>query len=460
MTQADDLERYMLSLINEARADVGAPALQLELNLNASAEAHSIWMLEEDIFSHTGVGGSSATQRMADAGFDFSGSWRSAENIAVQSERGASGLMDDVLDLHVALMNSPGHRANILNPDLRYIGIGIELGNFDFSSGTFESVIVTQNFAATQGQVELDSGSTGAEPPAPAPPPEPATPLPTSGHDVLVGSEGADLIEGLAGNDTLNGGDGDDELQGGVGFDLLRGDAGNDLLVARDGFDTLEGGSGNDTLQGNAGNDVMSGGDDEDLLIGGIGSDVMSGDAGNDLLEGQGGFDTLDGGAGADTLQGNNSDDLLNGGAGDDRLEGGFANDVLNGDAGNDTLEGGNGFDVLNGGDGDDRLEGNAGNDTLDGGAGDDVLRGGLGADTFVFRVGAGNDRIVDLGIVDSVELEAALLGGGAPDAEDLRDISTLDADGFLLLDFGNGDTLTFTGITNTGAILDDVSFI
>jgi hypothetical protein len=77
-----------------------------------------------------------------------------------------------------------------------------------------------------------------------------------------------------------------------------------------------------------------------------------------------------------------------------------------------------------------------------------------------VFRLGSGNDRIVDFGNVDAVALEAALLGGGNPDAEDLRDISSLDADGFLLLDFGGGDTLTFTGLTNTGAILDDVSFI
>ncbi|GAW34785.1 bifunctional hemolysin/adenylate cyclase precursor [Roseovarius sp. A-2] len=281
-----------------------------------------------------------------------------------------------------------------------------------------------------------------------------------NGFDTLNGGAGNDTLQGNFGNDELNGGDGDDELQGGVGFDVLRGDAGNDLLVGRDGFDTLEGGAGNDTLQGNAGDDSLSGGDDDDLLIGGIGSDVMNGDAGNDLLQGLGGFDTLDGGDGADTLQGNNLDDLLNGGDGDDLLEGGLANDVLNGDAGNDTLEGGNGFDLLNGGDGDDRLEGNAGNDTLDGGAGDDVLRGGLGADTFVFRVGSGNDRIVDKGIVDSVALDAELLGGGSPDPADLRDISSLDADGFLLLDFGGGDTLTFTGITNTNAILDDVSFI
>jgi Ca2+-binding RTX toxin-like protein len=281
-----------------------------------------------------------------------------------------------------------------------------------------------------------------------------------NGFDTLNGGAGNDTLQGNFGNDELNGGDGDDELQGGVGFDLMRGDAGNDTLVGRDGFDTLEGGAGNDTLQGNAGNDNLSGGESDDLLVGGIGSDVMSGDDGADLLQGQGGFDTLEGGAGNDTLQGNNSNDLLNGGDGDDLLEGGFANDVLNGDAGADTLEGGNGSDLLNGGDGIDRLEGNAGNDTLDGGAGNDLLRGGLGADTFVFRVGSGNDRIADLGIVDSVELEAALLGGGAPDVEELRDISSLDDNGFLVLDFGNGDTLRFSGITDVATILDDVSFI
>lgn len=406
MTKADDLERYMLSLINDARANVGAPPLQLELNLNASAEAHSVWMLQEDIFSHTGEGGSSSTQRMAVAGFNFSGSWRSAENIAIQSERGAAGLMDDVLNLHTSLMNSPGHRANILNPDLRYIGIGIELGNFDFSSGTFESVIVTQNFAATQGQVELDSGSSGAEPPATAPAPQPPVTLPTLGHDVVVGTVGADLIDGLAGNDTL------------------------------------EGGTGKDTLKGSAGNDSLSGGDDNDLLVGGTGSDVLRGDAGNDLLRGKGGFDTLNGGDGNDTLHGNNSDDLLNGGNGGDLLKGGLGNDVLDGDAGNDLLEG------------------DGGDDTLDGGVGDDVLRGGFGADNFVFRVGSGNDRVADFDIADSIVLESALFGGSNPDVTDLQDVSTLDNNGFLVLNFGHGDTLTFTGITNTGTILDDVSFI
>lgn len=169
MTIATEYERYMLELINQERAAVSAPPLQLERNLNLSADRHSAWMLEEDIFDHTGVNGSSATQRMRDAGFDFSGSWSSAENIAVQSERVAEGIMDDVANLHTSLMNSPGHRANILNPDLEYIGIGIALGDFDFSSGTYESVIVTQNFASTGGNVDLDLGEEPEVIPAPEP---------------------------------------------------------------------------------------------------------------------------------------------------------------------------------------------------------------------------------------------------------------------------------------------------
>lgn len=156
MIRADEYERRMLELINAERAAAGVPLLQLEQHLNMSAELHSRWMLQTDTFSHSGAAGSSAHQRMIDADFDFAGDWMSAENISIQSTRGADGIMDDVADLHQSLMNSPSHRDNILNPDLAYIGIGIEVGQFDYGDGTFNSVIVTQNFAATDGSVVLD----------------------------------------------------------------------------------------------------------------------------------------------------------------------------------------------------------------------------------------------------------------------------------------------------------------
>lgn len=100
MTQASSLERQMLELINDERTSRGLDPVQLELRLNDSAETHSEWMLAEDTFSHTGTGGSSASVRMQQANFQFSGNWTWAENIAWQSERGAPGLSDDVQNLH------------------------------------------------------------------------------------------------------------------------------------------------------------------------------------------------------------------------------------------------------------------------------------------------------------------------------------------------------------------------
>jgi len=61
---ADPLELHMLSLINDERESRGLNPLALETNLNMSAEEHSQWMLDTNVFSHTGAGGSSATDRI------------------------------------------------------------------------------------------------------------------------------------------------------------------------------------------------------------------------------------------------------------------------------------------------------------------------------------------------------------------------------------------------------------
>lgn len=261
MQVADQYERYMLSLINAERAKVGAAPLKLEQNLNVSAERHSEWMLAADVFSHSGSGGSSATDRIKAAGFDLSGSWRTAENIAVQSERGASGIKDDVANLHASLMNSPGHRANILNPDLKYIGIGIERGGFDYGSGDFDSVIVTQNFASTSGKVRLDSGGDST-PVTPS-----VTRSPTADGVQLVGNGGNNALSGGAGNDGLFGGGGNDKLHGRAGHDGLYGGAGKDQIFAGRGNDRLDGGGGSDRIAGGSGNDVLTGGRGADVFV-------------------------------------------------------------------------------------------------------------------------------------------------------------------------------------------------
>jgi len=171
MSTASEVEREMLALINQERTSRGLDPLQLERQLNESSEDHGAWMLNTDRFSHAGSGGSSATQRMQSAGFDLEGSWRTGENIAWQSERGAPGISDDVAQLHQNLMNSPGHRANILNPDFKYIGIGVETGDVQ----GFDAVMVTQNFATTDAEVMLDIDDTAMTPP-PAEDPVPEEP--------------------------------------------------------------------------------------------------------------------------------------------------------------------------------------------------------------------------------------------------------------------------------------------
>ena len=292
MTYASDLEIYMLELINAERTSRGLNALQLETNLNESAEEHSIWMLDANVFSHTGEGNSSATQRMRDAGFDLSGRSATAENIAIQSARGPEGYRDDVKNLHDALMNSSGHRANILNPDLEYIGIGIEVGAYTYSSNfTGTSVIVTQNFARTQGSVDLDDlrGDNGEIVPQPSNGPDVLNG--TAGNDMIRGLDGADKIFGHSGNDTLFGGSENDRLFGSIGRDKLDGGSGKDFIRAGSGKDVLLGSTGGDTLYGGNGNDTLVGGKGYDQLYGQAGSDtfVFRPASGHDRIKG--GFD-------------------------------------------------------------------------------------------------------------------------------------------------------------------------
>lgn len=166
MSTASTVERLMLDLINEARADAGRDPLRLALDLNEAAEDHSAWMLQRDVFSHTGAGGSTAGDRMEDAGFDFSGAWSWGENIAWQSARGAPGIADDVENLFQSLMNSPGHRANILSANFDYVGIGVEVGNFN----GWDAVMVTQSFASTGARVALDTATPAHTPAANAAP--------------------------------------------------------------------------------------------------------------------------------------------------------------------------------------------------------------------------------------------------------------------------------------------------
>lgn len=419
-------ERYMLTLINAERTSRGLDPLQLEQNLNQSADAHSDWMLRTNTFSHTGVSGTSAGDRMERADFDFAGRSGWAENLAVQSERGAAGIRDDVADLHENLMNSPGHRANILNPNLDYIGIGIDRGTFTYDSGrTHDSVIVTQNFASTQGTVDLDRGA--APTPAPAP-----TPVSASSTGAITGNNGNNRLNGTSRDDVINGLGGNDALYGGAGNDQINAGAGRDRVYDGMGNDRVNLGSGNDIVSTSAGG--------RDVFDGGSGIDTISYyGAGRAVAINLSTGGASGAGAGDRIL---NFENATGSNSGADRLYGSAANNILRGYNGNDNLFGRAG---------NDRLEGGNGRDRLDGDAGRDQLFGGAGADVFHFDRGDDSDTIRDFqDNIDTIQLD----NFGYRNVRDaLSDARQIGSD--VLFNFGGGDTLRVEDTTLSQLVND-----
>ena len=109
-------EAAVLALVNEARADAGCGALTADPALAAVARAHSADMRDRDYFSHTSPDGLSPFERAEQAGVDHS----RAENIAF-GQADAAAVME-------AWLESPGHRANILDCELTKLGVGVAEG--------------------------------------------------------------------------------------------------------------------------------------------------------------------------------------------------------------------------------------------------------------------------------------------------------------------------------------------
>ena len=146
---ADSLELHVVDLVNAEREQTGLNPVHVEVHLNAAAQDHSDWMAEEQAISHSGENGSSPTDRVEDADFPLAGgSWNLTENVAYTGLRGPA-TEADVDRLHSALMESPSHQANILDPDVAYVGIGLSLGSVEGQGGTQDALFMTQNFANT-----------------------------------------------------------------------------------------------------------------------------------------------------------------------------------------------------------------------------------------------------------------------------------------------------------------------
>ncbi|WP_134699068.1 CAP domain-containing protein [Ammoniphilus sp. YIM 78166] len=109
-------EQQMLNLVNQARQANGLSPLRAHTELTRLARVKSQDMINGNYFSHQSPTHGSPFDMIRNAGIGFQ---TAGENIAGnQSVDGA----------HTSLMNSPGHRANILSNEYNYIGIGIVSG--------------------------------------------------------------------------------------------------------------------------------------------------------------------------------------------------------------------------------------------------------------------------------------------------------------------------------------------
>ena len=183
MTQPSAYEQYMLELVNRARLNPQGEADLLGIGLNDnlapntisndskqpltfnlllidSATNHSQWMIDTNTFSHTGEGGSSPGDRMAAAGYNFTGGWTRGENIAWTGTTGSLNVTSAVANRHEGLFKSSGHRKNILNGNFREIGISTLTGEFSDYNNLgqyidYNALMVTQNFAKSGNSVFL-----------------------------------------------------------------------------------------------------------------------------------------------------------------------------------------------------------------------------------------------------------------------------------------------------------------
>lgn len=121
-------EMAALALHNRQRAADALPPFCVHPGLVAAARAHAADMLARTYFAHTSPSGESLAARITRHGYP--GWSRVAENIAWGS--GAQGAPTPIF---TSWMNSAGHRANVLDGELREIGIGVATGTFQGWAG-------------------------------------------------------------------------------------------------------------------------------------------------------------------------------------------------------------------------------------------------------------------------------------------------------------------------------------
>jgi uncharacterized protein YkwD len=126
-TPRPDLEKQMLDLVNRERQAAGLAPLAADPEMTEVARRHSADMFARGYFAHDTPEGLTPFDRMREADVQF---LTAGENLA---------LAPTISVAHTGLMNSPGHRANILRPQFGRVGIGV-------MDGGMRGLMVSQEF--------------------------------------------------------------------------------------------------------------------------------------------------------------------------------------------------------------------------------------------------------------------------------------------------------------------------
>ena len=141
---------------NQERVANGLPALRLDARLNQSASLKAQNMFAEDYWAHVSPSGIQPWYWFQQAGYTYS---YAGENLAKDFDT-TSGVVQ-------GWMNSPGHRANLLNTNYTDVGFAVQNGTLQGAQTT----LVVAHYGATAG---ASVAAAPVAPAAPRPMPRPA----------------------------------------------------------------------------------------------------------------------------------------------------------------------------------------------------------------------------------------------------------------------------------------------
>ncbi|KKS65159.1 MAG: SCP family extracellular protein, partial [Parcubacteria group bacterium GW2011_GWB1_42_6] len=156
----------IVSLTNAQRQNNNLSQLQTSNLLQKAAQMKASDMAAKGYFAHNSPDGKTPWDWMASAGYNFK---TAGENIALNYQTSQATVE--------GWMNSPGHRANILNGAFAQIGIGIASGKHNGKDSTFIVQMLAAPMSANREDAIIQNPPATLKPPsksAATPKPKPA----------------------------------------------------------------------------------------------------------------------------------------------------------------------------------------------------------------------------------------------------------------------------------------------